>query len=111
MASRAHPILMKPGQFFWQCTPLWESCKLFPRPEHLHFERRGPVCDESTHLFLDPGPSMGIGSPQAPEMCVELLRVFLGPPESLSTLYKAGDGYSNCEDSGLAPECRLRGFA
>lgn len=53
---------------------------------------------------------MGLGSPQAPEMCVELLRVFLGPPESLSTLYKAGDGYSNCEDSGLAPECRLRGF-
>lgn len=110
MLSRPRPILMRPGQFFLACAPLWESCKLFPRPEHLHFERQGPVHDENPLLFLDPGPSMGIGSPAGPEMCEELLRVFLGPPDSLSTLYKARDRYSNCEDSGLAPECRLRGF-
>lgn len=83
---------------------------LFPRPEHLHFERQGPVRDESHVLFLDSGLLMGNRQPAGPEMCKELLRVFLGPPESLSTLYRARDSYSNCEDSGLAPECRLRSF-
>lgn len=66
--------------------------------------------DESPLLFLDSSPDGKSGPFAGPEMCKELLRVFLGPLESLSTLYKAGDGYSNCEDSGLAPVHRLRGF-
>lgn len=109
-ALRASSHFNEAQPIFLACATLWESCKLFPRPEHLHFERRGPVRDERPLLFLDPGPSMGIGSPQALKMCEELLRVFLGPPESLSTLYKARDSYSNCEDGALAPECHLCGF-
>lgn len=64
-ALRASSHFNKARPIFLACHPLWESCKLFPQPEHLHFERRGPVRDESPRLFLDPGPSMGIDSPQA----------------------------------------------
>lgn len=106
------PFSWGPANFFGMCAVRCgkvASCSL--RPEHLHLERQGPVHDESPSSFFRLRPIDGNRQPSGREMCEELLRVFLGPPQSLSTLYKARDSYSNCEDSGLAPECRFARFS